>query len=265
MNTPSFLGYLTWFTVPDCAAPYTELSDLAAQVGFPNDCVPTPPAPRHAWEKATNVGGTRGLKLGVPTDLINQTYIQYGVEPAVRLLTRRVSDAAPILRRHLVREAVIPVSPDHWRQLSLQTVAVLEFNCRSQCSAVDFVFDAEGWTNGNVHTIVHDMADRQQALLHLADGNDIREGVRALLLSLHRVALRGTGGVYFVPQSVPDAERTLKGLRSYIKGLLPWRTGQLEPACNVVRLNGDDAAELREDIKASAIAEFQARLSALAE
>ena len=86
-----------------------------------------------------------------------------------------------------------------------------------------------------------------------------------LLMSLHRVALRGTGGVYFVPQAAPDAERTLKGLRAYIKGLLPWKTGQLEPSCNVVRLNGEDAAELREDIKASAIAEFQARLSALAE
>ena len=98
-----------------------------------------------------------------------------------------------------------------------------------------------------------------------ADGNDIREGVRKLLERLHRVALRGTGGVYFVPQAIPDAERTLRGLRSYIKGLLPWKTGQFEPSCNVVRLNGEDAAELREDIKASAIAEFQTRLSDLAE
>jgi hypothetical protein len=261
-----FLGYLTWWTVPDCAAPYAELNDLATHVGFPGECVPTPPAPRHAWEKATNVGGTRGLKLDVPVDLINQTYIQYGVEPSVRLLTRRVSDAAPVLRRHLVREAVIPVSPDHWKQLSLQTVAVLEFDCFNQHSNVDFVYDTEGWTNGNVPAIVHDIEDRQRALLYLADGNDIREGVRTLLMSLHRVALRGTGGVYFVPQAVPVAERTLKGLRAYIKGLLPWKTGQLEPSCNVVRLHGgDDAAELREDIKASAIAEYQARLSTLAE
>jgi len=88
---------------------------------------------------------------------------------------------------------------------------------------------------------VHDIEDRQRALLHLADGTTSREGVRTLLMSLHRVALRGTGGVYFVPQAAPDAERTLKGLRAYIKGLLPWKTGQLGPSCNVVRLNGDDA------------------------
>ncbi len=265
MTTPNFLGYLTWWTVPDCAAPYAELNQLATQVGFPLDCVPTPPAARHAWEKATNVGGARGLKLDVPTDLINATFIQYGAEPVVRLLTRRVSDAAPVLRRHLVREAVIPVSPDHWKQLALQTVAVLEFNCLNQRTLVDFIADTEGWTNGNVHAIVREIEDRQRDLLYRADGNDVREGIRQLLVGLHRVTLRGTGGVYFIPQAVPDAERTLKALRSYIKALAPWKTGQLEPACNVVRLHGEDAAELREDIKASAIAEFQGRLAALAE
>jgi hypothetical protein len=112
---------------------------------------------------------------------------------------------------------------------------------------------------------VHDIADRQRALLHLADGNDLREGVRQLLVRLHRVTLRGTGGVYFVPQAAVGAEPLLKALRAYIKGLLPWKTGQLEPSCNVVRLNGDDATELRDDILASAITEFKARLSDLAE
>jgi hypothetical protein len=265
MNTNNFLGYLTWFTVPDCAARYADLNDLAAQVGFPTDCVPTPPASRHAWEKATNVGGARGLKMDVPVDLINATFIRYGAEPVVRLLTRRVSEAAPILRRHLVREAVIPLSADHWKQLSLQTVAVLEFNCRTQAADVDFIPDADGWTNGNVCTVVHDIEDRQRDLLERADGNDIREGVRNLLIRLHRVALRGTGGVYFVPFTAPDAEHALKALRAYIKNLFPWKTGQLDPTCNVVRLNGEDAAELREDIKASAIAEFQARLTNLAD
>ena len=122
--------------------------------------------------------GREVSRLDVPVDLVNQTFIQYGAEPIVRLLTRRVSDAAPILRRHLVREAVIPVSPDHWKQLSLQTVAVLEFNCLNQRSVVDFIDDHEGWTNGNVPAIVRDIEDRQRALLYLADGNDIREGVR---------------------------------------------------------------------------------------
>jgi hypothetical protein len=117
-----YMGYLTWWTVPDCAAPYQELNQLASQIGFPIDCVPKPPAPRQAWEKATNVGGARGLSLDAPGDKIDQVFIQYGAPPIVRLVTRRVSDRAPLLRRHLVREAVIPLARDNWKQLSMQTV-----------------------------------------------------------------------------------------------------------------------------------------------
>ena len=59
-------------------------------------------------------------------------------------------------------------------------------------------------------------------------------------------------------------KQPLKALRAYIKGLSPWKTGQLEPSCNVVRLHGEDAQELREEILASAVAEFKTRLSDLA-
>ena len=93
-----YLGYLTWWTVPDVMAPYKELKDAATRVGFPLDCVPKPPAPRHAWEKAANVGGQRGLLLETPTDLGNSVFIRHGVAPEVRLITRRVSCAVPASR-----------------------------------------------------------------------------------------------------------------------------------------------------------------------
>jgi len=273
MNAEDMLGYLVWWTVPECEAPYADLTKLAAQVGFPSDCVPNPPAPRHAWEKATNVGGARGLKMDVPVDLRNQVYVQYSADPTVRLIVRRISDAAPVLRRHLVREAVIPLSPDHWKQLSLQTVAVLEFDCRANMSEVQIIGDHEGWINGNpsassgqaLNTVLTDIDARRRALLNMADGSDVREGIRKLLCDLHRIALRGTGGVYFVPRAAPDAESSLKALRAYIKGMQPWKVGQLEPSCNVVRLNGEDAESIREEILTSAMAEFKARLSGLAE
>ena len=57
------MGFLTWWTVPDVSATYSDLVQLAGRVGLPSDCVPNPPSARHAWEKATNVGGQRGLKL----------------------------------------------------------------------------------------------------------------------------------------------------------------------------------------------------------
>jgi hypothetical protein len=205
------------------------------------------------------------LKLDVPVDLRNQVFIQYSADPVVRLITRRVSDSAPVLRRHLVQEAVVPTSPDHWKQLSMQTVAVLEFDCTTQQADVQLIHDSEGWTNGNLNTILADIQTRQHALMNLADGNDIREGVRKLLFGLHLINLRGTDGVYFVPQAAPDADQSLRALRTYIKGLSPWKTGQLEPSCNVVKLHGEDAQELREEIVTSAVAEFKARLPDLAE
>ena len=260
-----YLGYLTWWTVPDCAAPYQELNRLAAQIGFPIDCVPKPPAARHAWEKATNVGGARGLQFDAPSDLADRIFLRYATAPVVRVITRRVSDTAPILRRHLVREAVVPVSPNHWEQLSLQTVAVLEFDCLTQRAHVDLLHDREGWTNGNLQSIVQDIEQRRLVLLNHADGNDIREGIRKLLFQLHRVGLRGTGGVYFIPESAPDAERQLAALRAFIKGLRPWITGKLLPSCNIVRLHGEEAEHLREEIVESATEEFKKRLSDLAD
>lgn len=260
-----YMGYLTWWTVPDCAAPYQELNQLASQIGFPIDCVPRPPAPRQAWEKATNVGGARGLNLDAPGGKIDQVFIQYGTLPIVRLVTRRVSDKAPMLRRHLVREAVIPLAHDNWKQLSMQTVAVLEFDCTTRRANAQLVYDHEGWTNGNVNAVVQDVEQRRLMLLNHADGNDVREGVRKLLFQLHRVGLRGTGGVYFVPESALDAESSLTAMRAFIKGLRPWVTGKLSPSCNIVKLHGEEAEHLREEIVESATEEFKKRLLDLAD
>ncbi|CAG0937174.1 hypothetical protein TFLX_06086 [Thermoflexales bacterium] len=258
------MGFLTWWTVPEVSAPYAALTQLASRVGLPNDCVPKPPSARHAWEKASNVGGQRGLKLEPPVALADQIFMQYGAPPAIRLLTRRVSDSAPVLRRHLVREASIPTSGDHWKQLSLQTVAVLEFDCQQQRADSSYLYDQEGWTNGNVQTVVAQIEDKYRHLLHHADGNDVREGVRKLLEQLHRVGLRGTGGVYFVPCQA-GAEPQLQALRTFIRSLSIWQVGKLRPACNIVRLSGEEAENLKEEIIESATDEFKRRLADLSD
>lgn len=265
MSTNNRIGYLTWWTVGDVAAPYTDLNALAAQTGFPADCVPTPPSKRNIWEKATNIGGSRGLPLDIPQDARNQTFIRYGVDPVVRLLVRRVSDKSPKLCRHLVREAVIPGSPTHQKQLSLQTVAVMEFDCVGNMDSHYLVDDPEGWVDGNLVAVLSEIKAKQQTLQALADGEDVREGIRKLLRNLYRVALRNNGGVYFVPDQAPDAENLMKALRAYINGLIAWKTGQLVPACSVVTLRGDEATsfDIRQDIIASAVEEYKARLQDL--
>ena len=261
----TYMGFLTWWTVPDVMAPYQALSDLSAQIGFPAECVPKLPKPRQAWEKAANVGGQRGLLLETPVDLGNEVFIRRGVAPEVRLLTRRISDKAPALCRHLVREVTVGAAGRADEQLSLRTVAVLDFDCLTNSTQAQYLTDYEGWTNGNVTAIVQDIQARYAALQDHADGNDVREGVRKLLEDLHRVGLRGTGGVYFVPDSAPDAESRLKAMRSFIKSLRPWVTGKMQPSCNIVRLQGEEAEHLRDEIVESATEEFKRRLSGLAD
>jgi hypothetical protein len=142
---------------------------------------------------------------------------------------------------------------------------VLEFDCTTRRANAQLVYDHEGWTNGNVNTVVQDVEQRRLMLLNHADGNDVREGVRKLLFQLHRVGLRGTGGVYFVPESALDAESSLTAMRAFIKGLRPWVTGKLSPSCNIVKLHGEEAEHLREEIVESATEEFKKRLSDLAD
>jgi hypothetical protein len=258
------IGYLTWWTVPDVSAPYGDLLDLAAQAGYPADCVPISPAPRNAWEKATNVG-SRGLKVDAPADLVAQVRHDYNTEPVVRVLTRRVCNSAPVLKRHLVREAVIPLANRTKKQLSLDTVAVLEFDVSTNQAKTTLVPDSAGWINGSIRQIVADVDARMVHLLNHADGQDVREGVRKLLEQMHRVSLRGTGGVYFVPETVPGARDRLKALRRYVRAMDRWKTGVLTPNCQVVTLRGEDAFEIRADIIASAIDEFKTRIDDLAE
>jgi hypothetical protein len=166
------VGYLTWYTVPAIAAPYEALVELAQATGFPEDCVPAPPAPRNVWEKATNLG-TRGVKVPAPADLARQVRERYDTDPIVRVLTRQVCGSAPTLKRHLVREAVIPLANRAKKQLSLETVAVLTFDVARAEYHHLAIPDEGGWVNGSIREIL-DQVDAR--LDHLAGGVGGRPG-----------------------------------------------------------------------------------------
>ena len=261
--TTDLIGYLVIWSVPDVAAPYGDLADLADQVKFPKDCVPQSPAPRCAWEKATQTGSA-GLKIDPPPDLVTQVQRDYKTTPVVRILTRVVNAASPVLKRHLVREAVIRTASQARKQLSLDTVAILEFDATTNAAKTLLIPDSDGWINGSIRQVVADIDARFMHLLAHADGQDIREGVRKLLERLHRISLRGTGGTYFIPVNAFDAENQLRALRAFVNSVERWKTGQLTPQCRVLRVEGENAIELREDIVASALDEFKARLNDLA-
>lgn len=262
-NNSERVGYLTWFSVPNIAAPYDELIELAEEVGFPTSYVPTPPLPRHAWEKATGTGG-RGINVTPPDELVTEIEREYGVKPKVRLVTRVVKNTAPQLVRHLVREAIISTADSPRRQLDLGTVAVLRFDTNNSESDLLVVPDPEGYVNGGVRDVVQEMDERIQHLMTHAVNDEVRYGIRAALRDMHRTSMRSSGGVYFVPASVSDVMDRMRAMRDYIRGLERWREGDDVPSCEVVTLLGSEAYnDIRDAVTQSAVDEFAVRLEEL--
>lgn len=258
------VGFLTWYTVPDIAAPYEELRELADAVGFPEDCVPTPPEPRNAWQRATSTGG-RGISFDPPAELSQQIQQDYGSAPKVRLVTRVISSRSPQLVRHLVREAIVSTAENPRQQLDLGTVAVLKFDTTTGESKLLVVDDPLGYVNGGVSEIVAKMDEEMERLMHNATGDEVRYGLRRLLERLFGISQRGTGGVYFVPASAPDASELLTAMREYVNALRYWRVGD-PPACNVVTLQGGQAYdEIRDSVMLSVQDEYTERIEELAE
>lgn len=259
----SEIGYLTWFSVPEVAVPYDDLVALAVETDFPVAHVPEPPAPRHVWERATNLS-SRGVKVDAPAGLAAEVREQYNTDPVIRVLTRVVCNSSPVLKRHLVREAVIPLANRTKKQLSLETVAVLTFDVSSSVAEAMPIPDEKGWVNGQIRDVLGQIDERMTHLLHHADAQDIRHGLRKHLETMHRVSLRNTGGVYFVPRSSPQSLERLYATRNFINSLGEWAVRD-RPFCRVIVLDGENARELSPDISEAATAEYTQRLEELVE
>ena len=259
------IGYLVWYTMPELDAPYGALVDLAGRVGLDEDYVPDPPTPRNAWRKATSLTKTIDIPLyQLPTDLVARVRAAKKGDPRVYLTMREVTRTAPLLRRHLVREAVLPKANNVKEQLDLGTVAVFEFNCDVNRAISAPIRDESGWTdNGLISGVVQDIDQQMAHATTYADAQELRAVVRAVLDSLHNLCLRGTGGVYFVPETALNAERDLRSLRKFVGAMDQWSTGRLTPMISLVHLRGEDAFEMAEEIALNAIDQFKGRLSNL--
>ncbi len=238
-NAPSKKGFIIWFTVPEVNLTFSELGALAQASGVHVDFVPDPPEPRHAWEKATNLGA-RGRKTQAPPDMVRQCLADYGVEPTVKFKTVTVNGSAPNLVRHIVREAVISQAGRPEKQLSMDTVAVLTFDTDTNTADFREIRDPEGWVNGAVIGLLQDLTAKTQHLTNHPDGARIRYGIREALDIHYKVCLRGTGGVYYVPDLGNASD--MQALRNYINGLDNYidAVAVNRASCSLVTLIDDD-------------------------
>lgn len=248
------LGHLIIFRISDLAAPYTALQALATATGFPSACLPTPPAPYHAWQKATTL---RRQKLIAPQSLIEEIQSAYSCAPTVQAETKIVSATV----RHILRLVTVPGARSKNSQVDVEPVATLTFDEHGLTDLDKFQSsyphdDPMAAVNGNVDCLIHRMELEYQRQLTTADGQDIRAGIRKYLDSLGAIGL--SDGTYFTSNT-----QGLESLQKYILGLASYRRGEGVITCQVYPVI-DDSSPLSEqnkaEIKAAAAAHFRAEL-----
>lgn len=260
-NAPKDTGFIIWFTVPEVDITFTDLENLAQASGLHVDFVPDPPEPRHAWEKATNLGA-RGRKTQPPPDLVRRCLREHGVEPTVKFKTVVINGSGPVLKRHIIREAVISEAGRPEKQLSMDTVAVLTFDMDTNTADFQEIRDPEGWVNGAVLNLLQDLTQRTQHLTDHPDGARIRYGVREALDTQYKVCLRGTGGVYYVPNLGNLAD--LQALRNYINSLDNYIAPEAvnRASCSLVTLIDDDnGRQILDQAEKALVEELRAELA----
>lgn len=234
------IGYYILTKLPEIDARYEEIDRLAQDLGIDEKYVPSPPKRRGAWEKATQLG--RNYKITPPPELTAKVLDEYGVTPIVHLETVVVSKSAPTLIRHIVRCVTAPVQDENIgsksrlaeKQLSQQTVCIMEFDCNSQIaqSTGSELQDTAGWVNGTLKEIIEKLHDDVDRKMNREDGSKVRDGIRQFLLDNVGV-LQTAGGAYFLPYS-SELYANLKTMKVYVEALSEWSVKNWDRANFVV-------------------------------
>lgn len=176
------LGQLTWYSIHDVEATRQEIVDRLDRSGLTRSFVPRPILPVDAFRRATSELETRRQPRQDGT--------------FVNLLAREVAADRKEVVRHLVREVV---DSDNQR-LSYTEIAKIRLDKRmdgisiqSMVPLVDLESDA-----------LHEVSGRYARYLDTYQSRHLRELVLDILKTFLPVAVRPSGGVYFVPKERAD-------------------------------------------------------------
>ncbi|RJQ25073.1 MAG: hypothetical protein C4589_11720 [Peptococcaceae bacterium] len=256
-------GFLVIWRMADIAAPYSDLEQIANTVGFDQKFIPSPPRPRDAWEKATNL--KRQILIAPPV-LIEKIKTEYGCEPTIRAETRIVGPEI----RHIVRSLIIRGADNKDKQLDMKSVAVLKFDDNQLTDTERFVslyhpdFDPAGAVNGNIAVLIQRMQAEYERQLTTADGQDVRYKIRSFLDTLSAVCM--ADGTYFVPETAPGAADKLVAFQTFILSLEKYRQTDSPLTSQIYRVSDDGSAFSERnlnEIKRDVVASFKGKLDNL--
>jgi len=252
-------GYLVLWSVADVNVPYETLERNAMESNFPANFVPQPRDKRSAWERATNLGA-RGKKVSINPKAAEMVRNQWDADLQVKLTTAIISGSAPVLIRHIERVATVPIKSGDvdkrrlaTRQLDHETVAILEYDCRSQKMTATGreLYDSSGYVGESMEEIVRELFAEVERKVYQADGDAVRLGIRNFLTSVNAV-LMSSGGGYFVPwaDGVYDA---LVSCKVYLESLNGWSVTGRRLQMNIISIDGagEGILDFRADLAVS--------------
>lgn len=200
------LGQLTWYTIHDTEVSRDHITEQLRLAGLPAHFAPPQIHPADAFRRATSAIETR--RVPGPEGI----YENY--------LVREVRSDREEILRHLVKEVVDASN----RRLDYRPIAHLRLNKTNQHMSVDVVDSTDGQTTTDLATAAR---ERYARFLAVYQGRHLREVVLSLLRSLSPVAVRPSGGVYFVPE---EHEAVLGQIQTFVQGVHAemWRVPMLD-------------------------------------
>jgi len=194
----TYLGCLLWFTIPDMRMTREQLQETFAQSGIDETYLPRPICPRDAFRRASANAELKGWELG------------NGIR--LNLLMREVKADKNVIIRQLVREVVDANNV----RLEYRPVAQLELSDEKisvkQLDSLKMQVEA--------NAIEKIKRDYEIEKTHY-NGRTVRDIIMSILRGCSPVAVRPSGGVYFVPQQYED---TAKALRELVRALAQYST-----------------------------------------
>jgi hypothetical protein len=192
----SFLGRILWFTVSEMRINYSQLESAFQNAGIDEKYLPKEISPRDAFRRATKIAEAKRIKLD------SDRYLN--------LLVREVKMSDTEIVRQLVREVVDSGNV----RLEYLPVANLKLENDKDFIAEPIVDQCELLNDESIALLkVENEFDRCKDNYN---GRHVRELVQNILSGCDPVAVRPSGGVYFIPEQY---SQTVHGLSDMIREL----------------------------------------------
>lgn len=191
-----FLGRILWYTISDCKVSFDQLKTAFNNAGIDEKYLPKPISPRDAFRRATKVAEAKRLKLD------DERYLN--------LLVREVKMADDEIVRQLVREVVDSknVRLEYLPVANMKLVNDTDFITEPIIPRYEFYNDED--------IALMKVANEFDRCKDNYNGRHVRELVQNILAGCDPVAVRPSGGVYFIPEAHSS---TVQGLSEMIREL----------------------------------------------